>query len=43
VTANVGEDVEKEKHSSIGGGIATGATILEITLAVPQKIGHSTT
>jgi hypothetical protein len=31
--------VEKEEHSSIAGGIA----ILEISLAVPPKIRHSTT
>jgi hypothetical protein len=34
--------VEKEEHSSIVGGIASLYT-LEISLAVSQKIGHSTT
>jgi hypothetical protein len=33
VPIDAGEDVEKEEHSSIVGGIAT---ILEISLAVPQ-------
>jgi len=41
VTASAGEDVEKEEHSSIVGGIADCTTILEISLEVPQKIGHS--
>ena len=41
-TADCGEDVEKEEHSSIVGGIAATIT-LEISLAVPQKIGHITT
>jgi hypothetical protein len=41
VTADVGEDVEKEEHSSIAGGIATGISPLEISLAIPQKIRHS--
>jgi hypothetical protein len=39
VKADAGEDVEKEDHSSIAGGIAT---TLEISLVVPQKIGHNT-
>jgi hypothetical protein len=38
MTTDAGEDVEKEKHSSIVGRIATGTTTLEICLAVPQKI-----
>jgi len=40
VTADAGEDVEKEEHSSIVGGIASCMTTLEICLEVPQKIGH---
>jgi hypothetical protein len=40
VTADV--DVEKEEHSSIAGGIQAGTTTLDISLAVPQKIGHCT-
>jgi hypothetical protein len=43
VTADAGEDVEKEKHSSIAGGIETGITTLEISLVGPKKIGQSTT
>jgi hypothetical protein len=39
MTANAGKNMEKEKHSSIVGGIAI---TLEIGLTVPQKIGHST-
>jgi hypothetical protein len=41
VTADAGEDVEKEEHSSIAGGNSSCTTPLEISLAVPQKIGHS--
>jgi hypothetical protein len=45
VTADAGRDVEKEKHSSIAGGIAnsynhSGSTT---SLAVPQKIGNRPT
>jgi len=40
VTANAGEDMENEEHSSIVGGIADWYTIVEISLEVPQKIGH---
>jgi hypothetical protein len=36
VTADDGKDVEKQEHSSIAG-----TTILEISLAIPQKIGHT--
>ena len=36
------EDVEKEKHSFIDGGI-TGIPTVEISLVVPQKIENSTT
>ena len=42
VTTDAIEDVEKEEHSSIAGGLQAGTTTLEISLAVPQKIGHST-
>jgi hypothetical protein len=35
--------VEKEKYSSIAGGIANSTTILEISLEVPQKIRNSST
>jgi hypothetical protein len=46
VTAHAGEDVEKEEHSSIVGGIArwyshTGNQ--EINLVIPLKIGNSST
>ena len=41
-TAGAGKDVEKEEHSSTAGGIADGATTLEISLAVPQETGHDT-
>jgi hypothetical protein len=41
VTADAGEVVEKEEHSSIVGGMQAGT--LEISLVVPQKIGHTTT
>jgi hypothetical protein len=43
VTVYVGEDVEKKEHSFIAGGIVAGTTTLEISLSVPQKIGHSST
>jgi hypothetical protein len=43
VTADAGKDVEKEEHSSIFGGIEAGTTTLEISLVIPQKIGHSIT
>jgi hypothetical protein len=43
VTADAGRNVEKEEHSSIVGGIASLYNHSEISLAVPQKIGHSTT
>jgi hypothetical protein len=43
VTADAGEDVEKDEHSSTVGGIASLYSTLEISLAVPQKIRHSTT
>jgi hypothetical protein len=43
VTANTGEDVEKEKHSSIVAGIQAGISTLEINVAVPQKIEYNIT
>jgi hypothetical protein len=43
VTADTVEDVKKEEHSSIAGVLQAGTTTLEISLAVPQKIEHSTT
>jgi hypothetical protein len=42
VTTDAGEDVDKEEHSSIAGGIASWYNKLEISLAVPQKTGNST-
>jgi hypothetical protein len=43
MTADAGEDVEEEEHSFIAGGIASWYNHSEIRLAIPQKIGHSTT
>ena len=43
MTEDAGEYVEKEEHSSITGGIVSGTITLGISLAVPQKIGHSAT
>jgi hypothetical protein len=43
VTEDAGEDVEKKEHSSIAGELQAGITTLEISLVVPQKIGHNTT
>jgi hypothetical protein len=43
VTAHVGKDVEKEKHSSIAGKLQIGKSTLEINLEVPQKIGDRST
>jgi hypothetical protein len=42
MTADTGKDVEKEEHFSITGGIVRSYKPLEISLAVPQKIGHNT-
>jgi hypothetical protein len=42
LTADAGKDVEKEEHSSLLVGLQAGTTTLEISLEVPQKIGHST-
>ena len=39
LTADAGEDMEKEEHCSTVGGLEIGT----ITLAGSQKIGHSTT
>ena len=36
-TAGVDEDVEKEEHSSIAGGIANWYNALEINMEIPQK------
>jgi hypothetical protein len=42
MTPDAGEDVEKEEYSSIASRIARYSTTpLEISLAIPQKIGHS--
>jgi hypothetical protein len=43
VTADAVEDMEKEEHSSIAGGIASWNNHSGISLVVPQKSGHSTT
>jgi hypothetical protein len=43
LNADAGDDVEKEKHSSLLVGLQDGTTSLKISLAVPQKIGHSST
>jgi hypothetical protein len=37
---NVGEDVEREKHSTIAGGIVDWYNDSEINLKVPQKTGN---
>jgi hypothetical protein len=44
VTADAGEDVEKEEHSPLLlVSLHDGTTTLEINLEVPLEIGHSTT
>jgi hypothetical protein len=43
VTADAVEDMEKEEHSSIAGGIVSWYNHSGISLEVPQKIGHGTT
>jgi hypothetical protein len=43
VTADAGEDVEQEEHSSIAGGLQTYIATLEANLAVSQKTGNSST
>jgi hypothetical protein len=42
-TADDAKVVEKEEHSSLLMGLQACTTTLEISLAVPQKICHSTT
>jgi hypothetical protein len=37
VTADAGEDVEKEEHCSLLVDLQAGTNTLEISLAVPQK------
>ena len=41
VTAEAGEDMEKEKSPPLLVGLQAGTTTVEISLVVPQKIGHS--
>jgi hypothetical protein len=43
VTTDTGKGVVKEEKSSIFSGIASWYNYSGISLAVPQKIGHSTT
>jgi hypothetical protein len=43
VTADAGEDVEKENTPPLLMGLQAATTTLEISLAVSQKNGHSTT
>jgi hypothetical protein len=44
VTTHVGEEMEKEEHSSIAGGIAKWYNgTLEINLEAPQIIGNRST
>jgi hypothetical protein len=43
VIIQVGEDVEKEEHSSIVVLLKSGTTTLEINLEVPQKIRNRST
>ena len=43
VTTHVGEDVEKEDHSSLLVGLQTGTNTLEINLEVSQKTGNRST
>ena len=42
MTADAGENVEKEEHLAIAGEIVSYTTNLEISLAVPGKIGYIT-
>jgi hypothetical protein len=42
VTAHIGEDVEKEEHSSIAGGIANWYNLWK-SMEVLQKIGNIST
>ena len=41
--SRVGEDVEKEEHSFVAGGIANWYNHAETNLEVPQKIGNRST
>jgi hypothetical protein len=41
VTADAGEDVEKEEHNPLLVRLQAGTTALEISLVVPQKIRNS--
>ena len=41
MTSDADENVEKEEHSFIVGGIQANKTTLEISLVVSQKIGNS--
>jgi hypothetical protein len=43
VTADVDEDVRKRNTPPLLVGMQAGTTTLEISLAVPQEFGHSTT
>ena len=43
MTADAGKDAKKEEHFSTVGGLQAGTTTLEISLAIPEQIGHSTT
>jgi hypothetical protein len=43
VTADAGNDMVEEEHSSIADGLKAATTTLEISLEVPQKIEHNTT
>jgi hypothetical protein len=43
VTADAGVDVEKRNTHPLLVGLQAGKTILEISLEVSQKIGHSPT
>jgi hypothetical protein len=43
VTADTGEDVEKDKHSSLMVGLQASTTTPEISLTVPQKAAHNIT
>jgi hypothetical protein len=43
VTADAGEDVEKEEHPPLLVRLQACTNTLEISLVVPQKVGHSST
>jgi hypothetical protein len=43
VAAHVGENVEKEEHSSIAGEVTNCTTTVEINLKVNQHIGNIST